>query len=225
MILLIQEELMVITNNEPNLRVRAIHLQMLTMLFLVCFVAGCAPIKKLEVWKDEAYTQPLQKVLVIALTQQAHIRRQFENVLSNQLVKRGVEAIPSYKVLPQSDEALDREMVLAKVRDLGIDSVLVARSISRKEVTNHQHGGVNMGGSAVSANDAWYGYSYGYVNNRQYDTNYLTISTKLYDVASNNPAWSYISQVRVSGSREAAVNLLVPTVVQQLVDSKLLEQK
>ena len=188
-----------------------------------CLVTACAPIKNLEVWKDEAYTKPPQKVLVIALTQQDIIRNQLENVLSNQLAKRGVEAIPGHKVLPQSKTKPDKEVVLAKVKELGVDSVLVLRSISKKEITNHQYGGVILGGSAVYSNGGWYGYSYGYSYNRQYDTDFFTVSTKLYEVSSESPVWSYIAQVKVHGTREGAVNVFVPAIVEELEASQLVK--
>lgn len=185
-------------------------------LLFVMLTAACATIKTLEAWKDETYTRPLQKVLVIAMARQDIIRNQAENVLSNHLVKRGVEAIPSHKVLPQSDAQPDLETVLAIVKELGVDSVLVARSISQKEITNHQYGGVILESSAVHSDGGWYGYSYGYGYDKQYDTDFFTVSTKIYDVTSQNPVWSYISQVKVEGSRQAAVNLLVPAIVKQL---------
>ena len=195
----------------------------LALTLQLCFVAACAPIKNLEVWKDDAYTQPLQKVLVIALAQEDSVRKQFENVLANQLADRGVEVVRSHKVLPDPATKPDRDVVLAKVRELGVDSVLVARSISKKEITNHQYGGVVLGGSAVYSGGNWYGYSYGYSYDRQYDTDFFTVSTKLYDVDSKKPVWSYISQVKVDGARQGAVNLLVPSIVEQLRASQLIK--
>jgi hypothetical protein len=192
------------------------------LCFLFVVLAACAPIKTLDVWKDEAYTRPMKKVLVIALAQQDIIRNQFENVLSNQLAKQGVEAIPSNKVLPHSKEKPSREVVLAKVRELGVDNVLVARSISQKEITNHQYGGVILGGAAVYSDGGWYGYSYGYSYNREYDTDYFTVSTRLFDVDSEKPVWAYLSQVKVEGSKQGAVNVFVPALVKQLESSNLL---
>jgi hypothetical protein len=192
-------------------------------LLLLTLTSSCAPIKTLEVWQEEAYSQPLQKVLVIALAQQDNIRNQFENVLSDQLAKRGVEALSSHKVLPQSDAKPDREAVLAAVKELGVDSVLVARSIGKKEITNHQYGGVILGGSAVYSDGGWYGASYGYSYDKQYDTDFFTIATKLYEVSSKSPVWSYIAQVKVDGSRQGAVNLLVPAIVEQLELSQLVK--
>jgi len=195
------------------------------VLLLVTLTASCAPIKKLEVWKEETYTQSPQKVLVIARAQETSVREQFENVLANQLSDRGVEVIRSYKVLPDLKAKPDRETVVAKVRELGVDSVLVARSISKKEITNHQYGGVVLGGSAVYTGGSWYGYSYGYTYDKQYDTDYFTISTKLYDVGTEKPVWSYIAQVKVDGSRQGAVNIFVPAIVEQLEGSELVNSK
>ncbi|MDH4027167.1 MAG: hypothetical protein OEU57_17330, partial [Desulfuromonadales bacterium] len=153
------------------------------------------------------------------------VREQFENVLANQLSDRGVEVIRSYKVLPDLKAKPDRETVVAKVRELGVDSVFVARSISKKEITNHQYGGVVLGGSAVYTGGSWYGYSYGYTYDKQYDTDYFIISTKLYDVGTEKPVWSYIAQVKVDGSRQGAVNVFVPAIVEQLEGSELVNSK
>ena len=190
-------------------------------LLLVTVAAACSPIKKLEVWKEETYSTHPQKMLLIAIAKRDRTRRQAKNVLANQLVKRGLEAIPSYKVLPQ-EEKLDRQAVEAKVRELGFDSVLVARSISQKEITNHQYGGVILGGTAVYSNGGWYGYGYGYSYNREYDSDYFIISTKLYDVDSEMPAWSYLAQIKVDGSPEKAINQLIPTIVEQLEASEII---
>jgi len=200
----------------PNL------LKLFLCLLLVTVAAACSPIKKLEVWKEETYSTHPQKMLLIAIAKRDSTRRQAENVLANQLVKRGLEAIPSYKVLPQK-EKLDRQAVEAKVRELGFDSVLVARSISQKEITNHQYGGVILGGEAVYSNGGWHGYAYGYSYNREYDSDYFIISNKLYDVDSERPAWSYLVQIKVDGSRERAINQLIPTIVKQLEASDIIQ--
>ena len=191
-------------------------------LLLITVAAACSPIKKLEVWKEETYSTHPQKMLLIAIAKRDRTRRQAENVLANQLVKRGLEAIPSYKVLPQ-EEKLDRQAVEAKVRELGFDTVLVARSISQTEITNHQYGGVILGGQAVYSSGGWHGYAYGYSYNREYDSDYFIVSTRLYDVHNERPAWSYLAQIKVDGSRERAINQLIPTIVEQLEASEIIQ--
>lgn len=197
------------------------HTLILVVLLQLSFTTACAPVKNLEVWQDDAYSKPLQKTLVIAVSKQGYIRDQIENVLVNQLQTKGVEALPSYKTLPQQAAKLDRDTVVAKVKELGVEHVLVVRPISKDEITNHQYGGVILGGQAVY-NNGWYGYSYGYTYDREYDTDIFTISTKLYDVTSQKPVWSYLAQVKVTDSRQDAVNKFVPLIVQELEKARLL---
>jgi hypothetical protein len=192
-------------------------------LLLVTLTTACAPVKTLDVWQDEAYSQPLQKTLVVVVAHQDNIRKQFENVLADQLAKRGVDAIPSNKVLSQPIAELDRETVLAKVRELGISNVLVSRSIDKKEITNHQYGGVFYGGVAIY-DEGWHTFAYGSFYDKQYDTEYFTIATKLFAVGNKRPVWADLSQVKVEGSRQGAVNEFVPVLVKQLENSQLLEQ-
>jgi len=194
-------------------------------LLLVTLTAACAPIKTLSVWKEETYTQPLQKVLIIAVAEKEYIRKQFENVLADQLSKRATEAIPSNKVMSQIGLKPDREAILAKVKELGVESVIVARSISKNEVINHHYSkDMAIGGVAVNS-EGWYGYGFGYKSQREYDSDFLTVSTRLYDVSSEKPVWSYIAQVRVEGSGEGAVTQLVPRIVEQLEDNQLVTMK
>jgi len=194
-------------------------------LLLIALTAACSPIKTLSVWQEETYTQPLQKVLIIAVAEKEYIRKQFENVLADQLSKRAVEAIPSNKVMSQIGSKPDREAVLAIVKKLGVESVIVARSISKEEVVNqHDSKDMNIGGIAVN-NEGWYGYGFGYKSQREYDSDLFTVSTRLYDVSSEKPVWSYVAQVRIEGSGQGAVTQLVPSIVAQLEDSQLVKMK
>ncbi len=193
-------------------------------LLIMTFLAACAPVKTLDVWQDPAYAQPMKKVLVIAVAQSKVIRTQFENVLANQLAARGIEAVPSHKVLPQSTDQLDRETVVAKVKELGVGHVLVARSIKKSEITNHQLGGPFFAATAIY-NDGWYTYYTGSVvyPEREYDTDYFTVATNLFALGNNKPVWSLLSQIRVEGSRQGAVTEFVPVVVKHLEESHLVK--
>jgi len=59
---------------------------------------------------------------------------------------------------------------------------------------------------------------------REYDIDYFTISTQLFDVESKKPIWSDLSRIKVtSSSRHAAINKFVPFLVRKLDESHLLE--
>ena len=193
-------------------------------LLLMVFTASCGTTKTLHVWKDEGYNQQLRKVLVIAVSEEDFIRKHFENVLAENLASRGVEALAGNKVLLQSGAKLDREAIAAKVRELGIGSVLVARRINKEEVSKLYPGGVFV----VPADyyHGWYGFysdsiAFVSVPGRAYAAEYFTLVTNIYDVSSEKLIWTYLAQVKVEGSREGAINPFIATIMKQLEASKL----
>jgi len=202
----------------------------LTYRYFIGFVflavaASCAPTKTLHVWKDDQYNQRLKKVLIIAVTEQEYMRDHFENVLAENLESRGIAAVASNKVLPQPAAKVDREVIAAKVRELGIGNVLVSRSVSKKEVSQLTPGGLYF----VPTN--YYSGYYGFysdsflavsVPGAAYDAEFFNIVTNVYDAHSEKLIWSYLSQVRVEGSKQGAINPFITTLLKQLDDGKLL---
>jgi tetratricopeptide (TPR) repeat protein len=86
---------------------------LLTMLML----AGCAATELVNQWSSPAYTAPwFKRVMVIAVTRKASIRRNFEDEFVAQLKAAGVDAVPSYQYIPdegQVEEPLLNKAVLA----------------------------------------------------------------------------------------------------------------
>jgi hypothetical protein len=194
-------------------------------LVLIAFTASCATTKTLHVWKDEGYNQQLGKVLVIVVAKVDFMRNHFENVLAENLASRGVEAWVGNKVFPQEGDKLDREAIAAKVRELGIGSVLVARSVNQEEVSKLYPGGIMV----VPADyyHGWYGFysdsmAFVSVPGRAYDAEYFTLVTNVYDVSSEKLIWTYLAQVKVEGSREGAINPFIATIIKQLEASNLI---
>jgi hypothetical protein len=193
-------------------------------LLLLTLLAACSPIKTIHVWKDPTYSKKLHNVLIIAVVEQDYMRDQYENFITLKLNAMGIAAIPSYKVLPQHGTEISREEVVEKVKQLGIDTVLVTRSILKDSMVNYQPGGAYFAVSGMYS-DGWYTV---YVGKavfpvKEYDIDYFTVATTLFDVDRNKPVWSDLSRVKVSGSRQAAINKFVPVLVQRLDESGILE--
>lgn len=202
-----------------------IFLKNFSLGILVLVMAGaCAPTKTLDVWKAEGYSGRIEKVLVVGISREEYIREQFERVLSNQLNDKGVYAIPSYQVLPEKGKDINKEGVLAAVAKTGVDKVLVARSIDHKEIKDYQYGGPFFAPKAIYS-DGWYTFYVGSLEYpvREYDTTYYTVAINLFDVDSQKPIWSYLAEVKVTDSRQRAVNAFVPTLVEELEKSQLLK--
>ena len=196
----------------------------LVTLLLLLLVAGCSPVKTIHVWKDTTYTNKLHTILIIAVVEQDYMRKQFENSITLKLNALGIAAIPSYKVLPQHGTEVSKEEVIEKVKQLGVDTVLVTRSIMKDSIVNYQPGGAYFATTGMYY-DGWYTVFVGNVvfPVKEYDIDYFTIATTLFDVQRKTPVWSDLSRVKVSGSRQAAINKFVPVLVKKLEESQLLE--
>jgi len=194
----------------------------IALLFATLLVA-CAPVKMLEVRKDPAYNDKIGKVMILAMASEPYIRKQFEKVFANQLAQRGVEVVMSHEVLPQSTKELDREIVVAKVKEIGVDNVLVTRSLSQKEVTNQQGGGLYFKETSLYP-DGWSSYAVASSGQREvgYSTDYLTVESSLFVMGNKTPVWSNLAELKIEDSRQDAVNKFVPFLVKQLELSNLL---
>ena len=194
-------------------------------LTLVAAATSCASVKTMNLWKDEGYNQRLQKVLVISAAEPDFMQRHFEDVLSDRLASRGVEAVPANKVFSQPGKELDQAAIAAKVRELGIESVLVARAISKEETAQLLHQGGYV--VPVSYYAGWYNFYSGSsllvpAAGSAYDTEFFTIVANIYEVGSEKLIWSSISKVKVETSLQGAINPFIDALMKQLEKSKLL---
>ncbi len=93
-------------------------------------LSGCAMHRLENVWADPAYRGPLKRVLVLATNKDTASRRIFEEIVVADLVKRGVQAVPSYEVMPEA-KPTEKE-VADKVREGGYDAALVTRALGQE---------------------------------------------------------------------------------------------
>ena len=195
----------------------------LIALVVMLFTASCASTKTLSVWKDEGHNKKLGKTLVISIAELDFMRNHFENVLALRLGDSGIEAIASNKVMPQAKP--DREVIAAKVRELGVENVLISRVVSKDEYSELMPGGVYyMPADYYSGWHSFYADSYSLVTapGTAYDAEFFTVVTNIYDVRSDKLVWSYLSRVKVENSRQGAINPFIETLMKQLESSKLL---
>ncbi len=167
------------------------------MLFLIT-LAGCSKRPTVtDLWIDETYDeQQYEKILVIGAAEKITFRNLFEGELVNQLRKQGIDAIPSYEILPYNN-MLTREAVLSAVEKTNIDSVLITALVerSKKKVYYSLDGGnpyVYYKGLYDTLERPSPGRGPGLTG--QYDIEILFLKTNLYDVKSEKLIWSMTSE-------------------------------
>lgn len=220
--------------------------RLLRQIALVALLAGCAglfPHTQLTgTWKDEGYRERLDKVLVIGLSEQETLRRIFESRFAEELKLAGVSAVPGYEILP-GQQKLEKDEILQAIGGRDLNSIIVTKllnqtrekriitDVERTGVPPYYHPYYDYRGRPYYYperfyHDTWYrDYAFSYDTIRQYEVEIstVTLETNVYDVATEKPVWSAISETKYEESRqEKVIDSYVRKVVEKLAVDGLL---
>lgn len=179
------------------------------MLFLIT-LAGCSkkPIVT-DFWIDEAYDgQQYGTILVIGAAEKITFRNLFEGELVRQLKRQGINAIPSYEILPYNN-MLTRETVISAIEKSAIDSVLITSLVDRGKKTVYYS---LDGGNPYVYYSGIYKTISGPGNTASYDIDILYLKTNLYDARSEKLIWSMTSESEYRyniNSLNSAISLVI----------------
>lgn len=96
-------------------------------------LAGCASTRLADAWRDAGYTGPgVRKVVVFAQARDATDRRLFEDAFAIRFIEKGIDAVPSYRLLPDGEQ-LDEAALRAAVRDSGADGLVLTQIVGVEE--------------------------------------------------------------------------------------------
>ena len=188
---------------------------------------ACATTKVTSDWKDPSYAKKPGKMLVMALLDDGGQRRLLEDELTNKLKSAGVDAVPGYTVLPETGTAA-KEVIEAKVRELGADSVFMTRLVDRRKVEQYVPGsGAYYPPSGYHSMYGYYGYqpyAYGYgaggvgpyTPGYTKETVYNIAEANLYDAATGKLVWSARTESEMRGNDRKAVDSYASQIVKSL---------
>lgn len=102
-------------------------------------LVACASTSLMDSWLDPSVTSEMRfkKIAVAVLSKDQSVRRAAEDALVTQ-IKRS-DAVPSYTLISDS-EGKDRERVKARLREAGVDGVIVMRVIGVDKETTYVPG-------------------------------------------------------------------------------------
>ena len=189
------------------------------------FLSGCASTQLTSVWKNPAYQAHPTKVMVVGVSKKPMKRRIFEDEFVAQLKARGTDAVASYTVLSDKKQD-DREAIADKVKELGADSVLITRLVSKKTIKVYVPGTPYMPPPYYGRWSDYYGYGYqnmytpGYMAEEQF----AVMETNLYDTAKDNLIWASTSESEISGSDQARIKEYIGIMVKNMGENGLLNK-
>ncbi len=186
-------------------------------------VTACATTELTSVWKDPAYQARPAKVMVIGVAKSPQIRRLFEDEFVNQLKAHGTDAIASYTVLPDL-QPNDQGAIAAKVKEMGADSVLITRLVSKKTVQVYVPGTTYAPPPYYGTWSGYYGYGYSNMYSPGYvaEDEYAVIETNLYETGNDKLVWTALSETVMGDSDQNLIASYIDVMVKAMDYNKLL---
>lgn len=195
------------------------------LVLIAAMLSACSTTQIKSVWKDPSYLGHPQRIMVIAVAREPIYRRIFEDEFVLQLKARGADAIASYATLP--DRSQDDQAAIAKmVVQMGADTVLVSRLVSKRSVRVYYP-------ATVSHRPIYYGkwhdyYRQGYetINTPGYTTKYeyALMETNLYDARNDNLIWAATTETGVESLNQTLIKPYIGTVLNIMVEYGVLKE-
>jgi len=173
----------------------------------VMALCSCAPSSMKQTWKSPSYTGgPVGAVAILAVTERGLIRTGLENRFARELERTGQTVVPTHKYLSLAQIKEDKEAAATRLREAGVDTVLITRLTSSEDqahsvrVGNERYAPVTTGYSPGSpyGGYGWHGYytlafqDMGTVWSSQ--TKQVYLETSLFDLADGQRLWSCLTK-------------------------------
>lgn len=202
---------------------RSLHNRSGMLMTVAMLAAACATTQLNSVWKDPSYQVRPARIMVIGVAKNPLKRRLFEDEFVMQLKAHGTEAIASYAVLSDRKQD-DQEAIAAKVKELGADTVLITRLVSRKTVKTYVPGAVYFPPPYYGTWPDYYGYGYRYLYSPGYiaEDEYAVIESNLYETGNDKLVWAASSETVMIESSQSLIKSYIGVMVKTMGEHRLL---
>ena len=193
-----------------------------SLIAAALLLSGCAATEIVNQWSNPSYAAvSFKRILVIGVSKQTTIRRNFEDEFVAQLRAAGADAVPSYEFTPESGPVEESRLERA-VKQAGADAVITTRLVRVERQAEYIPGTYRPYpgfGFYRWYSSAWVGF-YEPPRLRYYDI--YTSETSLHDVRNDRLVWSGIAKTRQLGDIRQETKEYVEVVIAALREKNLL---
>ena len=200
-------------------------LAMVGIFFITFTLNGCSTATPMvSEWRNPAHASgSFQRLMIRGPSGETTLRRNFEDEFVAQLTAAGIDALASYRYVPEI-EGIDENKLKQAAQTARADGLLVVQSLKVEEKTNYPAIGpeISFGifGSNVGA--GWSGLP-GASGPSRY--NEYTSETVLHDVTRNDLVWTATVKTTDPANVQTAIKSYVQTVMKALAAQNLLPKK
>jgi hypothetical protein len=163
-----------------------------------------------DVWKDKDHRIAVKKIAVFWIAKVSQNRLLAENEFVRQLKERGLVATPVYVVIPP-DKFIEKDAAMTKIRDLGVDAILLLRMTDKKTIQTTIPAPGQADPSRLSG---YYTYAYDAPTRDASDTAFL--ETNLFDVRTEQRIWTARSVTKVDVVDQKALSDFIKLMIDRL---------
>ena len=197
---------------------------MVGVVFVTLALSGCSTATPIvSEWRNPAYTAgPFKRIMVSGPGGETSVRRSFEDEFVVQLRAAGVDALASYRYIPE-DQGIDEDKLKEAAQKARADAVLYPRSVQTEQKTKVGPSlpfSFGIFGSNVGA--SWSGLS-GAPSVSRYKE--YTSEATLYDVAKNELVWSGTIKTTDPENVQTAIKSYIAAVMKALEAQNLLPKR
>ena len=201
------------------------------LTIVVCILlASCSKTKFTKQWIDEDFNkEPYDDILILAVADKKGNRIDAEDYYVARLSDAGINAIPSYDILPKTEE-ITRESIGAAIDGLQLDAAIVmfATGITTEEyfIPARRFGvysGYGYGHAHYGSFYNYYPHAINYVWIPGYDNTHhvITLETSLFDLETGKMVWSGQSNTFAPDSVDDVIKSITELTIKEMKKEKI----
>jgi len=194
------------------------------LFFAVTFNACSTATPIISEWRNPApASDSFQRFMIGGPSGDTSVRRNFEDEFVAQMKATGVDALASYRYMPEKEGLTENDLKQA-AQKAGADGLILMRPVKVEEKVNYPTVGPALSFGIFGSNAAagWSGYPGG---SGPYRYNEYTSETALYAVGRNELVWTGTIKTTDPPNLPAASKSYVQTVIKALAAQNLLPQR
>ncbi|MDP2601286.1 MAG: hypothetical protein Q8S00_01640 [Deltaproteobacteria bacterium] len=199
-----------------------------SLIAAALLLGGCAATQIINQWSNPNYpAASFKRIMVIGVSKQTSIRRNFEDEFVAQLRATGADAVPSYEFTPENGPVEESRLAQA-VKQAGADAVITTRLVRverRAEYIPRTYGPYGPYGPYPGFgfyrwySSAWVGF---YEPPRLHFYDIYTSETSLHDVRNDRLVWSGLAKTTKLDDIRQETKEYVAVVIAALREKNLL---
>jgi hypothetical protein len=194
-------------------------------LLVILGLGGCStgPVVVSE-WRNPVYASgSFRRIMIGGPAGEVSVRRSFEDEFVSQLRAIGIDALPSYRFIPE-DQGTDETKLKQAAQKADVDAVLFARSIhvERKTDAPTVVPSTSFGWFGSNFGISWHSLFGGYSGSSY---NEYTSETTLYDIPKQEVVWTGTIKTREAENARTAIRSYVQAVMKALDEKNLIRSR